>query len=218
MSTLVRIQVPAADVICGDTFDAIPEIRAVLERVALGNERAMNVWMSGAPKSAIRDALSADPSVRDFARISAGEDEYLFEIDDGPNMCFFRQAVRESDGTLLKAFARRGTWTMVLRFPAREAYSKAKQISEKFGIEWTLESVRRTARGPNARCGLTNCQYEVLKRGLEEGYFEIPREVNQEELADELDISHQALSERVRRAEREVISSSLLRMTEQASQ
>lgn len=46
---------------------------------------------------------------------------------------------------------------------------------------------------------LTPEQSEALLAAIQHGYFEIPRGISQEELAAELEISHQALSERFRR-------------------
>ncbi len=47
---------------------------------------------------------------------------------------------------------------------------------------------------------LTEKQRHTLEVALELGYFETPRDITLKELAAELDITHQALSERLRRA------------------
>jgi predicted DNA binding protein len=46
---------------------------------------------------------------------------------------------------------------------------------------------------------LTDRQYDTLLWALEQGYFNIPREVSAEELATQFDISDQAVTERIRR-------------------
>jgi predicted DNA binding protein len=53
-------------------------------------------------------------------------------------------------------------------------------------------------RGP-PRDRLTARQRETLRLAHERGYFEIPREVTLDDLADELGVSNQAVSERLRR-------------------
>ncbi|MFB9808291.1 helix-turn-helix domain-containing protein [Haladaptatus pallidirubidus] len=45
---------------------------------------------------------------------------------------------------------------------------------------------------------------------LESGYYDIPRGISGEELSDDLGISHQALSERLRRAYKNLISNALV--------
>lgn len=57
--------------------------------------------------------------------------------------------------------------------------------------------------------GLTPVQRETLTMALERGYFAIPRETNLVELAEELDISDQAVNERVRRGTAKLVASSL---------
>ncbi len=49
---------------------------------------------------------------------------------------------------------------------------------------------------------LTEPQREAIAEAYRQGYYDVPREISLEELANELDISHQALSERLRRANR----------------
>jgi predicted DNA binding protein len=45
---------------------------------------------------------------------------------------------------------------------------------------------------------------------VERGYFDVPRKTTLEELADELDISRQALSEHVRRGTEKILRRALL--------
>ncbi|MFC7142999.1 helix-turn-helix domain-containing protein [Halosimplex aquaticum] len=52
---------------------------------------------------------------------------------------------------------------------------------------------------------LTDEQFTTVKAALDRGYYKVPREATLEELANELDVSHQALSERLRRGHRTLI-------------
>ncbi|MFC6954253.1 helix-turn-helix domain-containing protein [Halorubellus litoreus] len=53
--------------------------------------------------------------------------------------------------------------------------------------------------------GLTDRQREALRTAYEMGYFEIPRRTSLEAVADELDVAASSASERLRRAETELI-------------
>ena len=53
--------------------------------------------------------------------------------------------------------------------------------------------------------GLTNEQREAIVLALKRGYFKIPREVQMQALADELDITQQAFSERLWRGLEKVL-------------
>jgi predicted DNA binding protein len=54
--------------------------------------------------------------------------------------------------------------------------------------------------------GLTEKQHRALTLALDAGYYEVPRRANAVQLAEELDISHQSLSEQLRRAHGTVVT------------
>jgi len=56
---------------------------------------------------------------------------------------------------------------------------------------------------------LTAAQREALSAAKEHGYYEVPRKVSTRDLADELDMSHQNLSELLRRATSKLIDETL---------
>ncbi|WP_254521946.1 helix-turn-helix domain-containing protein [Natrinema caseinilyticum] len=56
---------------------------------------------------------------------------------------------------------------------------------------------------------LTDRQLEVVTCALEEGYFEWPRRISSEELADELDISRTTALEHLRKAQSKLLTSAL---------
>ncbi|WP_368276914.1 helix-turn-helix domain-containing protein [Halocatena pleomorpha] len=57
--------------------------------------------------------------------------------------------------------------------------------------------------------GLTSAQHRALTQADNMGYFKVPRDVGLETVAETLDISHQALSERLRRAHQTLIGSTI---------
>lgn len=61
----------------------------------------------------------------------------------------------------------------------------------------------------SAQYDLTPKQRETLVTALEAGYYEAPREVTMSELADQMDVSQQALSKRFRGAYENLITSTL---------
>jgi hypothetical protein len=56
---------------------------------------------------------------------------------------------------------------------------------------------------------LTPAQREALAMAVDRGYFSSPREVSLSELATELSISKQAVSQRIRRANEKVLRGNL---------
>ena len=60
---------------------------------------------------------------------------------------------------------------------------------------------------------LTDRQYEVIKYAVEAGYFEWPRELTAEELAEQMDITPATLFEHLRKAESKLLTEALESMT-----
>lgn len=63
------------------------------------------------------------------------------------------------------------------------------------------------ADGPTVR--LTDRQHEVLEEALDRGYFEWPREITSEELAEELGFTRPTLHEHLRKAQSKLLSDAL---------
>ncbi|MCH7662218.1 MAG: prepilin peptidase, partial [Euryarchaeota archaeon] len=73
-----------------------------------------------------------------------------------------------------------------------------------------IGQVRSGVCSNGGRFGLTDDQQDVLTIAFDRGYYAIPRETTLSELADDLDASHQALSERMRRAHRNVVKNTVI--------
>jgi len=76
-------------------------------------------------------------------------------------------------------------------------------------VGFTLRRLTRDGDPEPPGEGLTDRQQEALRTAYEMGYFEIPRTASLEAVAAELDISASSLSERLRRAQTQIIETSV---------
>jgi predicted DNA binding protein len=89
-------------------------------------------------------------------------------------------------------------------------FVSTSEICEEYGIDISIERADELRGAPEYGCfGLTERQYETVVSAYEHGYYDVPRKINQEELAEYFGISHQALSERLRRGHRNLIANTL---------
>ena len=89
---------------------------------------------------------------------------------------------------------------MRMRFPDRDGLIAYRERCEREGSSFRLVALRCTNTGPETTNGrLTSAQRTLLAAAVEGGYFEIPREITMAEIAEQLGISDQAASERLRR-------------------
>lgn len=203
MTTTGIITVPVDDVGLANLVRTLDRPRCRFERTAGSPDAtASSLWIQGADETAIDDALAADPSICAHDLLFDAGEEQLYEIDFADAMVAFRERLFDHDGTILEAYTGDGAWTFHLRFPTRSAFSAAVTDCEDAGDDVTVHRLfdaegQRTGR---ATLAITDGQYEALCLAVENGYFEVPREVTLQELAGMYGCTHQALSELLRRA------------------
>ncbi len=66
--------------------------------------------------------------------------------------------------------------------------------------------------------GVTQAQRETLMRAVQGGYYSIPRRMSTQDLADDLGISDQAVTERLRRAIVALTENTLIAMEEELAE
>jgi predicted DNA binding protein len=77
-------------------------------------------------------------------------------------------------------------------------------------VAFEVERIRELEGKPAGRYGLSEGQYNALTTAATYGYYDIPRDADLQAVAEELDVSHQALSERLRRGMLALIEDTLL--------
>lgn len=207
MATIAEFRVPARDTALGATFEEVPSLVCEIESVIATDDHG--IWMSEADLSAINAALSSDQTVMSYSIVTSDDDRWLYDIEFSDEITENFAIVVEEGGTLLEATARNGVWTIQLRFSAHDDARRVyEQLSER-DIQIEITQIHPLSQTTSDELGLTPEQHEALTAAIQYGYFEIPREISLEELADKLDISHQALSERFRRAYQTLATSSI---------
>lgn len=223
MTTVVELEIPADRLGASHAFDQVSTLELQIGGI-IGDSPPL-VWVSGPDRRTVERALEADSSVEVIANLAAetdGEtenrdggngdwttDRWLFRLEFGDGVKLFQQIVVENEGAILTANARDGRWSLQLLFHDREAVSECHSLFEQY--EFRAEVTRVTGMDDLAsvQTPLTETQYETICKAHELGYFSVPREVTLKELAAELGVSHQALSERLRRSHAALVSAEL---------
>ncbi|WP_436343467.1 helix-turn-helix domain-containing protein [Natronorubrum sp. FCH18a] len=207
MTSIADIEIPAEGTGAGELFEAVPSLTCEMERVIASSGHGL--WLSGPSQDAIEDALDDAAAIGGYALINSDEDRWLYDIEFEPDTVDVFELVIQEEGTVLSASASSGTWLLSIRFTDRESVSSLYDRLDEEGVVPTIVRLFDLAEESHSQCGLTARQYETLVAAIDHGYFEIPREVSMQELSEELGISHQALSERLRRAYRALVTSEL---------
>ncbi|SFS56023.1 helix-turn-helix domain-containing protein [Halostagnicola kamekurae] len=204
MASIADIELAASETSLGDVFDALPALFCEMEQAIASSNRTL--WLSGATAAEIESALEEASSIRTCTQIGGGDDRWLFDIGFDPQSIDIFDIVDAEGGTVLSASAAKGMWRFSVRFREREAIATFYEHLRSVGLEPTIVRLFDPTTEMHTRYGLTTQQYHTLLAAVERGYFEIPRKITMQELSDELGVSHQALSEQLRRAYRALVT------------
>lgn len=115
----------------------------------------------------------------------------------------------QSQGLLLSSQGADSQWQLNLLYPDRETLRQASECCERFGLSLTIDAIWSFGSDQRTQSGLTSVQHETLIYSCQQGYFKVPREIGLDDLAEQIGISHQALSERLRRGHNTLINATL---------
>ena len=203
--TIVELRISAADTLFAETIEYEPSIEMELEQVVLTD--GVPIRFRGAPRETVEAALEATPGVEEYTLISGGDGEWLYSIRCVEEFRVLPSIV-ETGGTVLTATCSEGTWSVRLRYVDREDIDESLESLGSNGVDVSIGAIRTISEDDLSEVGLTEEQYEALELAVAHGYFEIPREISLKELSEHLDISHQSLSERLRRAQQGMLNES----------
>lgn len=215
MTTVAELALSTEDVALSETFSRLPDLEIRIKSVVTnGSLQTMPlVWIAGEPKAEIEGALTDDSSVDTFDRLIEDTEagELLYRIEYTTAIGDMRAAMFSNEGTILDAQCSASNWTLRLLFPERNLLSEAADELEEQGIRVDVKRVVEAGRNTDLEVAtaLTDSQEEAINAAYEHGFYDVPRRISLEELAAELDISHQALSERLRRANKVLASEQL---------
>jgi predicted DNA binding protein len=176
--------------------------------VGLGERAICLLWVRGAGPETLDTAMGADPTVRTATRMASFDDEFLYRIETGGGGSL-SHLVSEAGASVLTLSSDRTRWCVRTMFPSGEAFDAARGHFEAAGVAHRVQTVQTLDPGTRTQLDLTDAQYEILTIAYDEGYFEIPRKTDLIELAEKLGVSHQSLSERLRRAHKAMLEQTL---------
>ena len=202
MATLVEGTVPAEELALNHSMERLSAAEVECERVVRSGEDAVMplLWVRYADRDDVELAFDDDPTVSSANCLSNAGDELLYRMEWAEHVQMLLRMLTSSEATVLDAYGRGGRWELRMLYPEREGFSETHRFCEEHGLSLDIVSIREVADESAGRFGLTECQHRTLLLAMQHGYFEVPRETTLQELAAELDVSHQALSERLRRA------------------
>lgn len=210
MSVIIELDLPAQQFELGRILGTKGEPNAILETMVPLGEQTVPFFRVQGKEIGFEDSVQGHPAVNDIDVVSSHDGETLYALDWAISDDTFFESLMESGGYMLEAQGVAEKWSFELRFQSYDALTMFQEKCSKREIPIDVRRLYNPIKpdvGP--WYGLSPQQRITLTRAVEAGYYAIPREIKTGTLAAEFDISDQAVTERLRRAIRNLVSSTL---------
>lgn len=208
MPIITEFSHPASEFVLGRTVSKYPSVTVEVERIVADTADRVTpfYWASGEEIEGFHETLTTDPTVNDVRVLDEDGDGRFYRAEWSTNVEPLVFALRDAEATILSAAATDGVWHVRILFPDHDSLSEFHDICATYDLDFELLRLYE-AEGTSdpAAQRLTDEQREVLELALERGYFDVPREVTTDDLAEELGISTNAVSKRLRRGHETVL-------------
>ncbi|MFC6763661.1 helix-turn-helix domain-containing protein [Natrinema soli] len=203
MITVVDITIPAESFALGRIFTDHSTVQIELERLAPLHKAVImpQFWVANDEDDAIATTLNDDPlvdNVETLTNTDSNVERTLYEIQWNPDVNGLVQSLIEADAKILVAKGTAEEWQFQLQFKNHSGLASFRKSLQEYGIQITLNTVFNPMVHEEDEL-LTAEQSDALITAYEEGYYEVPRGISQDELGSLLGISGNSVSQRLRR-------------------
>lgn len=215
MTTIVRLTLPAGQFALEETFRQVPSAEFEIVRVVANSSDGVLplVWATaddGEPFDSLPEAVGEDPATRNVEVVTEFDSEYLLKLEWEMHVRVPFYILKEEDATILDARTKGDDWHFRILFPEHDSVATTYQSCKDYDIDIDIKQITQLSDSfRRSWYGLTEHQYQTIVGAYREGYYAVPRRANLEELAREFDVSHQALSERLRRGHEKLIANAM---------
>lgn len=215
MSLIAEFSVSSPELTLYEATTAVPGVTLELtNQIATDPERpVLFFWAVGDCLAEFDSAVRDDWTLTDVETYTELETRQLYRAQLSPEVELVSYPVWvAAGGSRLESTCSKGVWRNRFRFPDRDALHRIRQWCLDNDISFTLHHLYRESVEDGVGSGhdLTDDQVRTLTRAYESGYYEIPRRATAGDLAEDLGVSQQAVSERLRRAYAELIEACVL--------
>jgi predicted DNA binding protein len=211
MATVMEFSSPAEEFPLGTVFENVPGVTVELERlIPQGTLIIPYFWVRGAAVEDIEAAFETHAGVVNIKLIDSVENEYLLRAEWEAEYFGILSALVEANVTVLSGVGTVDGWHFEVRGENRETISAFRTSCQDHDIPIEITAVHALLPVQDDGYELTDTQREALVLAYEHGYFNSPRESSLEEIADEIGITQQSLSSRLRRGHRRLIGGSII--------
>ena len=211
MSLFGEFHVPAEAFTLQQALADFPETTVEIERVVATDELLTPYfWVAADDFEAFEAVVQDDPTVSDLQELDRFQEAMLYRARWTGLAETIVSAYLEIDATLLEATGQHDRWQLQIRFDTHEQLQAFQRYCTDNDIPFTLTQLHELDNPKTgSQYGLTSKQQTTLQTAWEMGYY-VSGDVTLADVADELDISQQSVSERLGRAYHALIENTII--------
>jgi predicted DNA binding protein len=201
MSVIGEFTIPAESFVLEETLSAAPDLLIEVDRLASHGPHQVFpfLWMNRGDGEKFQQVLEADPAIRSVSIAEQTDTHVLYLVMWVQEFHDLIQQIVDHHAAIIQATARDNQWELQLRFAREEQVTEFQQYFREEGKPFTVRALARPTDSRQPKYGLTEEQYDAVVTAVRAGYFQVPRTTTAEAVGDTLDISANAVSQRLRR-------------------
>lgn len=158
----------------------------------------------------LEEMLDDDPTVETYDLVDWTEQQGIYYVEHSPETELISTVVTDVGGFLVNTETKGSGWLVHLLLPDRDALNTIWEYTTEKDISLDIiEIYGNTDTDGMESYGLTDEQRDALQIAYAHGYFDEPRSIKLNEAADEMGLSSTAMSGRLRRGIRNLISTTI---------
>lgn len=211
MSIIAEFTIPAEALPGGKILAEMPQTVLELERIVPTKESAFPFfWVWSDDVDTFIQHTKNEDEIADIEVLDTVDEGALVRATWTPEADLVH-AIKALKATILEAEATATEWFFRIRTDEQKAVATFQNTFTAHEIPVTLNRVYDFSKfASGEQYELTPIQRETLLMAYEEGYYEKPREITQQELGARLNITSRAVSDQLRRGTANLIASTLL--------
>ena len=211
MSVIVEFSLSSPRLNLHAATTTAPDVTLDVESVDVAHDGEVKTvaWAEGGDLDDFDEAFREDPTTAAVRLLDdlPGRRLYSYRNSSGSELTLYTDWL-ELGAAQLNCECRDGSWQLRVRFPDRDALAQFQSICQAEDVEFTLHRIYGESGGDTLD-PLTDAQREALSVALDVGYLDVPRTAELSAVADEVSVSEQSASERLRRATRNLAADAL---------
>lgn len=212
MAIEASFTIEQADFPLSAVFEQLADATIELDRIVPTSDAVIPYfWIYADDTDALTTDLSEDIGVDQITIIDEVEGQMFVRVDWNLDHESVLTAIVNTDVTLLSGFGNNEQWTFEVRASEQQEISDFQTYCQEQNIPIELTQLHALSSLRSDReYDLTEGQREALILAYSRGHFDSPRDATQDDLADELGITRQAVSSRLQRGMRRLVASTLV--------